>query len=381
MSWIAKIAIALLLAATLSNVARGATVSVEKAQNRDDVTFVMVSGTFQLNDGDLFKSKTAQLSGHVVVFLVGDGGNLIAGLDIGRFIRMKGWGTAVSPNTTCASSCATAWLGGTRRFAWPNSRIGFHAAYYFDPSGRPIEKGVANAILGAYLNELGLSYAAVAYITSSAPDSMQWLQQAHAAKVGIVIEYFATETPVPQPAFPMATPAPQSPAPSKPQPPHERPGMTIEKAMKGMAVQVRGAWAQPSPDWNLLRRMYNDRVVFHEKEMSVDEVITSKKRFAEKWPLRTYSIRQDDTLTASCMSNVCDVKGVMDWRVRNPAQNKAESGVSTFEYRIRWTGEYYEVLAETTKAVAQDANFFGFAPPGPAKPFNPFNDMKPGGIR
>jgi hypothetical protein len=63
----------------------------------------------------------------------------------------------------------------------------------------------------------------------------------------------------------------------------------------------------------------------------------------------------------------------MDWRVRNPAQNKAESGVSTFEYKIRWTGEYYEVLAETTKLISAE-------PPG-SKPFNPFNDTKPGGIR
>jgi hypothetical protein len=164
--------------------------------------------------------------------------------------------------------------------------------------------------------------------------------------------------------------------------------MTLEKAMKETAVMVRRAWSQPSPDWDLIRRIYNERVLFHEKDMSADEVIASKMRFAQKWPLRTYSIRQDDSLTASCLrpSNICDVRGIMDWRVRNPAQNKDESGVSTFEYKIRWTGEYCEVLAETTKPISGEPapSFFGsYKAPAQSgsKPFNPFNDTKPGGIR
>src|SRR5262249_52583236 len=157
---------------------------------------------------------------------------------------------------------------------WPNSRIGFHAAYYFDQNGRPVEKGIANALLGAYLMEVGLSYAAVTYITATPPESMKWLTAADAAKVRIVIEQFETETSaVPPPG--MANPAPQAPAPPK-IPLHERPGMTLEKQMKELAVTVRGAWSQASPDWDQLRRMYNDRVLFHEKNLSVDEVIASK---------------------------------------------------------------------------------------------------------
>jgi hypothetical protein len=151
---------------------------------------------------------------------------------------------------------------------------------------------------------------------------MLWLTPENAKKLGIDVDVL-DEYGMPAPPQEVAPPPPRADYP-KLSPPLERPAMTLEKAMKEMTVRVRGAWAQPSPDWDLLRRMYNERVLFYERDMCADEVIASKKRFAKKWPLRTYSVRQDDTLTASCLgpSNMCDVRGIMDWRVRNPAQNK-----------------------------------------------------------
>jgi hypothetical protein len=264
------------------------------------------------------------------------------------------------------------------------AHIGFHAV-----SIGGAETGAGNALVGAYLERLGLPERAIFYATIAGPKEMLWLTPENAKKLGIdlqVLNENGTPAP-PQVPTPLLPALPQPPDQSRLSPTHQRPGMTLEKAMKEMAVVVRGAWAQPSPDWDLLRRMYNERVLFHEKDMSADEVIASKRRFADKWPLRTYSIRQDDTLTASCLrpSNICDVRGIMDWRVRNPAQNKAESGVSTFEYKISWTGDYYVVLAETTKIISGDPllGFFNYKAPGQqgSKPFNPFNDTKPGGIR
>jgi len=35
--------------------------------------------------------------------------------------------------------------------------------------------GEGNAMVGAYLNRLGLSYAAIRYLTSAPPDSIRWL--------------------------------------------------------------------------------------------------------------------------------------------------------------------------------------------------------------
>ena len=65
------------------------------------------------------------------------------------------------------------------------ARVGFHAAYSSE-TGQ--ETGVGNALIGAYLNKIGLPYSAVIYITQAAPNSMTWLSIADAEKQGIDVE-------------------------------------------------------------------------------------------------------------------------------------------------------------------------------------------------
>jgi hypothetical protein len=65
------------------------------------------------------------------------------------------------------------------------ARVGFHAAYSSE-TGQ--ETGVGNALVGAYLNRIGLPYSAVIYITQAAPNSMTWLSVAEAKKRGIDVE-------------------------------------------------------------------------------------------------------------------------------------------------------------------------------------------------
>ena len=69
------------------------------------------------------------------------------------------------------------------------SAIGFHAAYQ-EKGGMALENGMANALVGAYLNSLGLSSSAVSYITHAAPNSMQWLTVADAEAIGIDVRVF-----------------------------------------------------------------------------------------------------------------------------------------------------------------------------------------------
>ena len=372
-----RLAIAILLATMAA--AFGAEIQSSILENGKHL--VIVDGDLTKDDLPTFQRLVQAAPSGSTVGLRSNGGAVATGMGMGTLIRMRGLMTLVIDDTTCASACAIAWLAGTPRLMGRKARIGFHAA-----SIGGAETGAGNALVGAYLERLGLPERAIFYATIAGPKEMLWLTPENAKKFGIDLQVLNENgTPAhPQvPTTPSLPPLPQPPAQSTLPPPHEQPGMTLEKATKEMAVRVRRAWSQPSPDWDLLRRIYNERVLFHEKDMSADEVIASKKRFAQKWPLRTYSIRQDESLSASCLrpSNICDVRGIMDWRVRNPAQNKVESGVSTFEYKIRWTGQYYEVLAETTKLISD--GLFGYGVPGQtsSKAFNPFNDTKPGGIR
>jgi hypothetical protein len=113
------------------------------------------------------------------------GGSVVAGIQIGESIRLKGFTTVVAGTARCASACAIAWLGGTPRLMSPQARVGFHAAYSSE-TGQ--ETGVGNALVGAYLDKIGLPYSAVIYITQAAPNSMTWLSIADSEKQGIGVE-------------------------------------------------------------------------------------------------------------------------------------------------------------------------------------------------
>lgn len=140
-------------------------------------------GDIEKGDDALFDILTPDCRGGGVL-LKSNGGNLLAGLKIGELIREKGLETAVSYDATCASACALAWLGGTKRYMFKESLIGFHAAYVSD-GVEARESGVGNALVGAYLTRLGLSVETVIFATIAKPNEMNWLDYFAAKEVGI----------------------------------------------------------------------------------------------------------------------------------------------------------------------------------------------------
>ena len=176
------------LFASVGSAAWGATILVKPAPYNGPA-LVTVDGDLQASDGDQFQSKTSFLSKAIVSFR-SDGGSVLAGIQIGESIRLKGFTTVVAGGARCASACAIAWLGGTPRLMSAEARVGFHAAYNSE-TGQ--ETGFGNALVGAYLNKIGLPYSAVFYITRAAPNSMTWLNIADAKKQGIDVEPFNSE--------------------------------------------------------------------------------------------------------------------------------------------------------------------------------------------
>jgi hypothetical protein len=157
---------------------------IRLSKSRDSqIPIITIEGPLELGDEKKFVAQVINLENGLVLFN-SPGGNLLAGIEIGKAIRLKNLSTAVASRGICASSCALAWLGGTRRFLFTGSLVGFHAAYK-EVSGVPAETGLGNAIVGAYLNSLGLPVNAVAYITHASPNQMQWLTESDAQRYGI----------------------------------------------------------------------------------------------------------------------------------------------------------------------------------------------------
>jgi hypothetical protein len=155
-------------------------------ENGPDIIFV--AGDLALGDKKKF-IDVALSSGNAVVVLQSPGGNLIAGIEIGRAIHLKGFATYVPDNIQCATACALAWLGGRARYMSNNGRVGFHAVYV-DNGGQAAVSSSGNAPVGAYLNQIGLSPRAIVYITEASPQGMQWLTFTDAQRYGIDVRAF-----------------------------------------------------------------------------------------------------------------------------------------------------------------------------------------------
>ena len=155
------------------------------------MTLVWISGALEPGDAHRFKAAAADV-GLVSVLLNSPGGHLLESLEIGRTISERGYLTGVPPNTVCASACALVWLAGADRYMSSSSRIGFHAAYAAGADGRAAESGMGNALVGAYLNDLGLAEEAIVFATLAGPDEMAWLTVPDALRTGIRIRLLNT---------------------------------------------------------------------------------------------------------------------------------------------------------------------------------------------
>jgi hypothetical protein len=175
--------IVVLFIAVLAVPTGGLAAEIRVTSGDGSLSTVLVLGPIEAGDSQKFGALTQGLSRALVVF-GSPGGLLTEGLAIGEQLRQAGFASAVAENTLCASACALAWLGGRPRLMRDSSRIGFHAAYTEHGTDKR-ESGVGNAIIGAYLTNMGLGLDAIRYMTTPGPDEVQWLSTRDALRIGI----------------------------------------------------------------------------------------------------------------------------------------------------------------------------------------------------
>ena len=159
---------------------------------------ILVYGTFAYGDGERFEQLSTTLPKGTTVMFDSAGGNLLAGLKIGETMRARGFSSLVGAGSVCASSCAIAWLGGTRRYLSSGGRLGFHAA-----SGDEGVSAPGNALVGAYMARLGLKQEAVYALTAASPYDIAWLDFASARTLGIAVEPYVGPSLASAPAAPV----------------------------------------------------------------------------------------------------------------------------------------------------------------------------------
>ena len=259
--------------------AQAATITVTPLSN-SDTAVVTVEGEFVLEDIQAFRQRVVSQPKAIIAFQ-SDGGSVIAGIEIGKIIRLRNFATLVPDNSRCASACALAWLGGAVRFMGPEAQIGFHAAYVVR-SGQASETGSGNALVGAYLANIGLPDSAVVYVTQASPTAMTWLNMAEAQQKGIDVALF--------------TP----PSNDNPPRPNLQPTNTRSTDLNSMrrkatdfVTSLLAHWSDantPFALW-LFDSVYATQVSYYGAIKDKQEVLEDKRKFSERWPQRNYRVR------------------------------------------------------------------------------------------
>src|SRR5579864_4304561 len=170
---------------------------------RSDFDLIGLHGDIKPEDVATFRSA-ADAGGKAVVVLDSGGGAALAGIEMGKLIHLKHFATFVPEDTLCASSCALMWLAGNPRLIAPGGAVGFHAVYISQGDGKLMTSGSGNALVGAYLNQLGFSGDVIAYVTHAPPEKMGWLSEGTARAIGLDVVWVglgvtASDTSSPQP--------------------------------------------------------------------------------------------------------------------------------------------------------------------------------------
>ena len=325
-----------LLVLSLSSLTAAQAAEIDVRPVDSGSTLIVIEGDFEHSDVDTFRTKVAALSTpRVTVAFKSDGGSLVAGIRIGTLIREKKFATVIPDGASCASACALAWLGGARRFMGEGATVGFHAAYVLKSYG-PVESSSGNAILGAYLNQLGLSEDAILYLTKTAPTSIQWMSLADANEQGITAAALSPQ----QSTTGSSVAAPAS---------DYRDGTAGTPGHRFRALADRALVEAERRSHALLERLYAEKVVYRGTATPRQAVLRSKHRLADRWAERVYTIRPG-SISATCAKagTTCRVKGVMSYRYHEPTTSNRARGVVNFEYRVALAGEAPQIIAETT---------------------------------
>ena len=297
----------------------------QKLPTSDGPDIIAVVGDFTLGDEKKFVDIAISTQNAVVVFQ-SPGGSLIAGIEIGKAIHLKGFETFVPDGVQCASACALAWLGGRVQLMSDTARVGFHAVYT-SGKGQTTVSSAGNALVGAYLNQLGLPTSAVVYITDAPPEGMQWLNFADAQRVGIDVRRASapgqTVLRTEQPNTPARTEKHDVSQPSLP---------SVEAVTYDFITRAN----RPNDRVLLyLEDEYTDQVNYFGKMLAKTSVLADKTSFFRKWPERNYSVRPD-TVVVACQSEVsCKAEGVVDWAVSNHASTSTGSATFSLIWNAR----------------------------------------------
>lgn len=136
------------------------------------------------------------------------GGDLAAGIELGRMIRASGATTSIGKTQSmaddlasyeetspgvCASACAFAFMGGVERWVDDESLLGVHQ--FYSVTEEDIRSEVVQRIVGLTLLhavDMGIDPAVIVAASGTSPENMYWFQEAELAEFNLTTNRSST---------------------------------------------------------------------------------------------------------------------------------------------------------------------------------------------
>lgn len=188
---------AFLVAATAAPMA----ISVERKNDIDRMieapTTIFLSGDIEADTPYRLREALKGVKDHwVSVVLDSPGGNLMAGMEIGRILRSRKATITVGSKAEpykpkagmCLSACSLAFLGGTYRYMAPGSVYGVHrASSIVGPRPTDLDSGqIVSAAIGAYIREMDVEPALLDLTVKAGKDGMYMLSAAELKSLRVI---------------------------------------------------------------------------------------------------------------------------------------------------------------------------------------------------
>ena len=154
-----------------------------------DTTLVYLDGRIDAGAPDRVSKALDRINGRTAIWLNSAGGNLFAGMQLGRIIRRHSASTYIIDARTlrpgeCYSACSLAFLGGVYRFSDHGARYGVHSAS-LGPDGADRVPDLSAAV-GSYIREMDVDVRVLDLWTKARPDQMYTLSRKEAEDLGVV---------------------------------------------------------------------------------------------------------------------------------------------------------------------------------------------------
>jgi hypothetical protein len=135
------------------------------------------------------------------------------------------------------------------------------------------------------------------------------------------------------------------------------PNTLSAQAAQALAVDYLDLWSAPNRlTLATASSFYGSAVTFHGRERTIGSVLAEKRRFAERWPQRTYQYRPETTMVA-CESDGarCTVWAVFDFSAANPGRGQRSLGIGEHELVVSLSSGRPVIVSETSRVLHHGA--------------------------